>query len=271
MNSTWRRRCSTGPTPNPARCRPPATRPCCTCARACCRRRTASTRPPGRSVPPRRCCAAPRTATSSRTCCGPWPTCAAGSATTPGRSPRSRRPPPSPRTRAAPQRPRQRRLHARHDRPGGEFVDDIVEHVCLMEAQGDPGPAAYTRHRLALALGTLGRFTEAAEVGEEALSWFLAQRDPEHHEMIVELRDILSRTYAQLGEVHVAVGQLDALLELVGGVERLAYRGDVLERAGSCCGRSTAMPRPPTGSTPPRPRTGRPISPWPPCTPAAAR
>lgn len=114
----------------------------------------------------------------------------------------------------------------------GEFVDDIVEHVCLMEAHGEPGAAAYTRHRLALALGTLGRFTEAAEVGEEALSWFLAQRDPEHTEIIVELRDILSRTYAQLGEVHVAVGQLDALLELVGGVERLPYRGDVLERAG---------------------------------------
>ncbi|MEU7819192.1 hypothetical protein [Catellatospora sp. NPDC049133] len=114
----------------------------------------------------------------------------------------------------------------------GEFVDDIVEHVCLMEAQGEPGAAAYTRHRLALALCTLGRFTEAAEVGEEALSWFLAQRDPEHNEMIVELRDILSRTYAQLGEVHVAVGQLDALLELVGGVDRLPYRADVLERAG---------------------------------------
>lgn len=114
----------------------------------------------------------------------------------------------------------------------GEFVDDIVEHVCLMEARGEPGAAAYTRHRLALALGTLGRFTETAEVGEEALSWFLAQRDPEHNEIVAELRDVLSRTYAQLGEVHVAVGQLDALLELVGGVDKLAYRGDVLERAG---------------------------------------
>ncbi|WP_155375410.1 hypothetical protein [Catellatospora vulcania] len=114
----------------------------------------------------------------------------------------------------------------------GEFVDDIVEHVCVMEAQGAPGAAAYTRHRLALALGTTGRFTEAAEVAEEALSWFLAQRDPEHADMIVELRDILSRTYGQLGEVHVAVGQLDALLELVGGVDRLQYRADVLERAG---------------------------------------
>ncbi|GAA2404135.1 hypothetical protein Cme02nite_75200 [Catellatospora methionotrophica] len=114
----------------------------------------------------------------------------------------------------------------------GEFIDDIVEHVCLMEAEGSPGAAAYTRHRLALALGTTGRFTEAAEVGEEALSWFLAQRDPEHADMVVELRDLLSRTYAQLGEAHVAIGQLDALLELVSGVERLAYRGDVLERAG---------------------------------------
>lgn len=114
----------------------------------------------------------------------------------------------------------------------GEFVDDIVEHVCLMEARGAAGAAAYTRHRLALALGTTGRFTEAAEVAEEALSWFLTQRDDEHADMVVELRDLLSRVYAQLGEAHVAIGQLDTLLELVGGVERLPYRGDVLERAG---------------------------------------
>lgn len=114
----------------------------------------------------------------------------------------------------------------------GEFVDDIVEHVCLMEAQGQPGAASYTRHRLALALATVRRFTESAEVAEEAVAWFVAQPAGEHTEILVELRDLLSRTYSELGEPHAAVGQLDALLDLVTGLEQLPYRASILERAG---------------------------------------
>ncbi|MEV4415517.1 hypothetical protein [Catellatospora sp. NPDC049609] len=114
----------------------------------------------------------------------------------------------------------------------GEFIDDIVEHVCLMEAEGSPQAACYTRHRLALALYTVDRDREAAEVAEEALAWFLAQRDAEHDGIVAELRDLLSRIYATIGEPHVALGQVDALLATVTGVERLAQRADLLERAG---------------------------------------
>ncbi len=115
----------------------------------------------------------------------------------------------------------------------GEFIDDIVEHVCLMEAEGSAQAACYTRHRLALALYTVDRDREAAEVAEEALAWFLAQRDDEQYaEIIGDLRELLSRIYATLGEPHVALGQLDALLETVTGVERLPQRAELLERAG---------------------------------------
>ncbi|GHJ43909.1 hypothetical protein Cs7R123_12510 [Catellatospora sp. TT07R-123] len=114
----------------------------------------------------------------------------------------------------------------------GEVIDDIVEHICLAEAAGHARPAAYTRHRLALALATTGRFGEAAEVGEEAVAWFVRHQDEEGTEILAELRDLLSRVYAELGEPHVAVGQIEALLPLVTGVEQLAYRAHLLARAG---------------------------------------
>ncbi|MDI1466034.1 hypothetical protein QEZ54_34170 [Catellatospora sp. KI3] len=114
----------------------------------------------------------------------------------------------------------------------GEVIDDIVEHICLMEAEGQARAAAYTRHRLALALANTGRFTEAAEVAEEAVAWFVRHLDEDGTEILVELRDLLSGVYAELGEPHVAVGQVDAVLPLVTGVEQLPLRARLLMRAG---------------------------------------
>ncbi|MBV1853909.1 hypothetical protein [Catellatospora tritici] len=114
----------------------------------------------------------------------------------------------------------------------GEVIDDIVEHICVMEAEGQTRAAAYTRHRLALALTTVGRFTEAAEVAEEAVVWFGRHLDEDGPEILVELRDLLSAVYAELGEPHVAVGQIDAVLPLVTSVEQLEQRARLLMRAG---------------------------------------
>lgn len=113
-----------------------------------------------------------------------------------------------------------------------EFIDDIVEHVCVMEAEGETSAAAYTRHRLALALATVGRLPESAEVGEEALSWFLGQKSDDHQDIILELRDLLARVYATIGEPHVALGQLDTILEHITDIEQLPYRAHLQERCG---------------------------------------
>jgi cellulose synthase operon protein C len=43
---------------------------------------------------------------------------------------------------------------------------------------------------------------------------------------------VLAQVYTELGEPHVALGQLDALLAQVTDVERLAYRAQLLQRSG---------------------------------------
>lgn len=100
----------------------------------------------------------------------------------------------------------------------GEFIDDIVEHVCLMVAEGQDAPANHTRHRLAVALHTVGRSNEAAEVAEEALAWFTEHGDDT--ELVVQLRNLLASIYVDIHEPQVAIGQLNALAELLEGPQR---------------------------------------------------
>ncbi|GIH07178.1 hypothetical protein Rhe02_52450 [Rhizocola hellebori] len=110
----------------------------------------------------------------------------------------------------------------------GEFVDDIVEHICLAVAAGDPKAANYTRHRLALALSTVGRYHEAAEVAEEALAWF-AEQEEQDSDLILELRNLLAGLYAEIDEPHVAIAQLEILAELTREGD-VYLHADVLDR-----------------------------------------
>jgi tetratricopeptide (TPR) repeat protein len=110
----------------------------------------------------------------------------------------------------------------------GEVIDDIVEHVCLMAAEGEDRAAAYSRHRLAVALTTTRRFREAAEVAEEALAWFAG--DPTEQAMADECRDLLARVYDEMGEPHAALIQLTALAEGRSGIDDADRRAAFLER-----------------------------------------
>jgi tetratricopeptide (TPR) repeat protein len=121
----------------------------------------------------------------------------------------------------------------------GEVIDDIVEHVCLMAAEGEDRAAAYTRHRLAVALATTRRFREAAEVAEEALAWFAAQPDLPtdsgdraggERAMADDCRDLLARIYDEMGEPHAALTQLEALAAGRTGFDDAGERAQLLER-----------------------------------------
>lgn len=128
----------------------------------------------------------------------------------------------------------------------GEVIDDIVEHVCLMAAEGEERAAAYSRHRLAVALATTHRYREAAEVAEEALGWFAAQRDPApdpagddgydeevgggEQAMADECRDLLARIYDEMGEPLSALAQLEALAAGRTGFDDAGHRAHLLER-----------------------------------------
>jgi cellulose synthase operon protein C len=111
----------------------------------------------------------------------------------------------------------------------GEVIDDIVEHVCLMAAEGEDRAAAYSRHRLAVALATTRRFREAAEVAEEALAYFATQAE-EEQVVADECRDLLARVYDEMGEPHAALTQLEALAAGRGGFDDAGYRAHLLER-----------------------------------------
>jgi len=110
-----------------------------------------------------------------------------------------------------------------------EVIDDIVEHVCLMAAEGEDRAAAYSRHRLAVALATTRRFREAAEVAEEALAFFAAQAE-EEQVIADECRDLLARIYDEMGEPLAALSQLEALAAGRGGFDDAGYRAHLLER-----------------------------------------
>jgi tetratricopeptide (TPR) repeat protein len=115
----------------------------------------------------------------------------------------------------------------------GEVIDDIVEHVCLMAAEGEDQAAAYSRHRLAVALATTRRFRESAEVAEEALAYFAspAAGDPALA-MADECRDLLARVYDELGEPHAALAQLETLAAGRTGFDDAGQRANLLERMG---------------------------------------
>ncbi|NUO55961.1 MAG: hypothetical protein HOV78_04820 [Hamadaea sp.] len=110
-----------------------------------------------------------------------------------------------------------------------EVIDDIVEHVCLMAAEGEDRAAAYSRHRLAVALATTRRFREAAEVAEEALAYF-ADEAEEEQVIADECRDLLARVYDEMGEPLAALAQLEALAAGRGGFDDAGYRAHLLER-----------------------------------------
>lgn len=110
----------------------------------------------------------------------------------------------------------------------GEVIDDIVEHVCLMAEEGEDRAAAYTRHRLAVALTTTRRFREAAEVAEEALAWFAHEDD--ERAMADECRDLLARVYDEMSEPHAALAQLTALADGRTGADDAGARSAYLER-----------------------------------------
>ncbi|NUT22844.1 MAG: hypothetical protein HOV77_27065, partial [Hamadaea sp.] len=110
-----------------------------------------------------------------------------------------------------------------------EVIDDIVEHVCLMAAEGEDRAAAYSRHRLAVALATTRRFREAAEVAEEALAYFAAEAEDEQV-IADECRDLLARVYDEMGEPLAALAQLEALAAGRGGYDDAGYRAHLLER-----------------------------------------
>jgi tetratricopeptide (TPR) repeat protein len=110
----------------------------------------------------------------------------------------------------------------------GEVIDDIVEHVCLMAADGDERAAAYSRHRLAVALTTTRRYREAAEVAEEALAWFA--HDSDERAMADECRDLLARVYDEMGEPQAALVQLTALADGRTGADDIGPRAAYLER-----------------------------------------
>ncbi|MEV6969222.1 hypothetical protein AB0M47_29335 [Hamadaea sp. NPDC051192] len=110
-----------------------------------------------------------------------------------------------------------------------EVIDDIVEHVCLMAAEGEDRAAAYSRHRLAVALATTRRFREAAEVAEEALAYFAAEAE-EEQVLADECRDLLARIYDEMGEPLAALAQLEALAAGRGGFDDAGYRAHLLER-----------------------------------------
>jgi len=110
----------------------------------------------------------------------------------------------------------------------GEVIDDIVEHVCLMAAEGEERAAAYSRHRLAVALTTTRRYREAAEVAEEALAWFA--HDNDERAMADECRDLLARVYDEMGEPQAALVQLTALADGRTGIDDAGTRAAYLER-----------------------------------------
>jgi tetratricopeptide (TPR) repeat protein len=123
----------------------------------------------------------------------------------------------------------------------GEVIDDIVEHVCLMAAEGEDRAAAYSRHRLAVALATTHRYREAAEVAEEALAFFAAQPVDDagddwteqaggERAMADECRDLLARVYDEMGEPHAALAQLEALAAGRTGFDDTGARAHLLER-----------------------------------------
>jgi tetratricopeptide (TPR) repeat protein len=112
----------------------------------------------------------------------------------------------------------------------GEVIDDIVEHVCLMAAEGEDQAAAYTRHRLAVALATTRRFRESAEVAEEALAWFVAADD--EIVMANECRDLLARVYDEVGDPPAALAQLEALMASRNGFDEAGERANLFERMG---------------------------------------
>ncbi|WP_027342826.1 hypothetical protein [Hamadaea tsunoensis] len=116
----------------------------------------------------------------------------------------------------------------------GEVIDDIVEHVCIMAAEGEDRAAAYTRHRLAVALATTGRIREAAEVAEEALAWFSRMADAREGTdelfMADECRDLLARVYDEMGEPGAALAQLEALTGSRNGYDDSRRRADLTER-----------------------------------------
>ncbi len=112
----------------------------------------------------------------------------------------------------------------------GEGIDDIVEHICLMAAEGEERAAAYSRHRLAVALTTTRRFREAAEVAEESLAWFAF--DSDERAMADECRDLLARVYDEMGESQAALVQLTALADGRTGADDAGARAAYLERMG---------------------------------------
>ncbi|MBB5871036.1 tetratricopeptide (TPR) repeat protein [Allocatelliglobosispora scoriae] len=109
-----------------------------------------------------------------------------------------------------------------------EVIDDIVEHICQMVEVGEDRAAAYSRHRLAVALATIGRQREAAEVAEEALSWFADHL--EEQAIADECRELLGQIYINLGEPTAALDQLDQLAANLNGYDNLGSRAAVLER-----------------------------------------
>jgi tetratricopeptide (TPR) repeat protein len=143
-----------------------------------------------------------------------------------------------------------------------EVVDDLVEAVAARTASGDSGGAARARHSLAIAYLNSGRPLDCAEVGEEALAWFVARAasasdaaaeaggsveadvkdvddpgDEYDPSMLLEVRHLLSVAYQSLGQPEEAITQLELISVACAeqgnpaGVGQMAEEiGDILDR-----------------------------------------
>ena len=109
----------------------------------------------------------------------------------------------------------------------GEAIDDLVEAVALCAEQDLDEGGALIRQELAEAYRVAGRFTEAAEVAEEALS---ALERLELHEAADNTRFLLAGLYRELGDNLGALALYELLVGRLG--ENPAGRGQIREHGG---------------------------------------
>ncbi|GAA0808342.1 tetratricopeptide repeat protein [Spirilliplanes yamanashiensis] len=111
------------------------------------------------------------------------------------------------------------------DRPG-DAVADYVEVVALCAERGLDAGGAAARHELAAAYRDAGRLVEAAEVAEEAVTWWTRLDAVPAAD---DSRFVLAGVYSELGETAQALALYDELVGRLGGND--AGRGQVEEQA----------------------------------------
>jgi hypothetical protein len=90
-------------------------------------------------------------------------------------------------------------------------LDDLIDAVADRVSAADYGPAARVRHELAIAYLNAGRPLDSADVGEEALAWFLASDDDDAPHRAIALRHLLATAYQRLDQPDEAINQLELI------------------------------------------------------------